>query len=484
MPTTPQVRFKQFETEEIGMGFNNESGLAIGTALEGFEVHEDPSAPGQVVTSSITIVTSHEELMSKLNMSFAAQGRYGFFSASAKAEFSDSSNFNSTSTFLLARCVVRNPLKRGKGFRVTGPAQALLSSNRFDEFKRAFGDGFVRGLQTGGEFYSVVRITSVSTTHQSSLAASLQAEANGLIASGSFKLAFANANSQESTRSEFVATMFQMAGSGASISPVAEISEVIARWKSFPAIVAAAPVAYETEVATYDTLPLPLPTPEEQEDFLLAMVDAREKKLRYIQTRNDLEFARIHPLFFEGLPSSDILLTNTNTYAKLINAVVNHATMLSRGQISPPVLFDPTGLTPPIIEPAPVPLARSTSSSSVSMPNMVGLDSFWILPMLQCLFENRDDDRKVNLCMNLRLGVNNELSSPLSREVVEFLAFIAQQAGPFIPSKLRILEDDHPGSMSHPGQEGYVFVRAQLPAAGTLVSKGSEVVLFTEQTRA
>jgi hypothetical protein len=54
----------------------------------------------------------------------------------------------------------------------------------------------------------------------------------------------------------------------------------------------------------------------------------------------------------------------------------------------------------------------------------------------------------------------------------------------FIPSKPRILEDDHPGSMSHPGQEGYVFVRAQLPAAGTLVSKGSEVVLFTEQTRA
>jgi hypothetical protein len=361
MPKVDQVRRIQFKDEEIGMGFNSETGLAVGSPLEGFAVREDAAAPGMQVSASITIVTSHEELMSTLNMSFAAQGRYGFYSGSAKAQFSDSSNFNSTSTFLVAKCVVRNPLKRGKDFQVKSQAQDLLDSKRFDEFKAAFGDSFVRGLQTGGEFYSVVRITSVSSSSQTSLATSLQAEANGLLASGSFKAEFALANKQESTKSEFVATMFQMAGSGASISPVAEISDVIARWKNFPAIAAAAPVAYETEVATYDTLPLQVPTPEEQEDFLLALVDAREKKLFYIQTRNDLDFAIQNPLFFESLPASELLLAAKNTYTKLINGVMDHAIKLSRGQVNPPRLFDPASLTPPVNEPAGIALRRATT---------------------------------------------------------------------------------------------------------------------------
>ncbi|WP_214324795.1 hypothetical protein [Nonomuraea sediminis] len=88
-----------------------------------------------------------------------------------------------------------------------------------DFASRAFGDSFVRGLQTGGEFYAVIRITSVSVSHQTSLAATLQAEANGLVASGSFKAAFEEANKSASTRSVYTATMFQKAGSGALISP-------------------------------------------------------------------------------------------------------------------------------------------------------------------------------------------------------------------------------------------------------------------------
>lgn len=256
MPNVPQVRRVIFNDEEIGMGFNSASGLAVGTALESFTVGANPDAGGMEVTASITIVNSHEELMENLGMSFEAQGRYGFYSGSAKAKFSESSNFNTTSTFLIARCLVENPLKRGKNFKVTAAAQGLLNSQQFDEFKKAFGDSFVRGLQTGGEFYAVIRITSVSTSTQSSLAATLQGEANGLVASGSFKVAFETASSSASTRSEFTATMFQKAGSGAQIAPTVEISEVISRFKQFPSIASASAAAYETEVATYDTIPL------------------------------------------------------------------------------------------------------------------------------------------------------------------------------------------------------------------------------------
>jgi hypothetical protein len=377
MPRVPQVRTIIFNDEEIGMGFNSESGLAVGTALEDFTIQENPSASGQEVTADITILNSHEELMENLGMSFEAQGRYGFFSGSAKAKFAETSNFNSTSTFLVARCIVKNPMRRGKNFKVSPDAKALLDANRFPEFKKAFGDSFVRGLQTGGEFYSIIRITSVSTSRQGELAATLQAEANGLVASGSFSAAFSQANTSSSTRSEHTATMYQKAGSGAQIAPTVQISEVIDRFKKFPEIAKTSAAAYGTEVATYDTLPLPVPTPEEQEDFLLALADAREKKLRFIQTRNDLEFALRNPSFFQALPSSETLSGVSTVYTKLINAVMSHAIKLSRGQITPPQLFDPSALSPPLVEPTPIPLQRAAGPivppGQIEVPNFIGL---------------------------------------------------------------------------------------------------------------
>ena len=69
--------------------------------------------------------------MRRVGMSFEAHGRYGLFAGSAKAEFSESSNYNSTSTFLVARCIVQNPFRRGKDFRVTQPAQEAADGPPF-----------------------------------------------------------------------------------------------------------------------------------------------------------------------------------------------------------------------------------------------------------------------------------------------------------------------------------------------------------------
>jgi hypothetical protein len=371
MPEIAQVRKIIFNDEEIGMGFNSQSGLAVGTALEGFEIPESPL--GQTVSSHIEIVHSHDKLMSSLGMSFEAQGRYGFFSASAKASFAESSSYNSNSTFLVASVVVQNPLTRGRGFRVIEhPAKDLLDAMHFDDFTKAFGDSFVRGLQTGGEFYAVIRITSVSTETQSALAASLQAEANGLVASGSFKLEFNKSNSSASTRSEYTATMYQKAGTGAQIAPTVTIDEVLKRFKEFPAIAKKSPGSYETEVVTYDTIPLPVPTPEEQEAFVSALADARTKKLYYLQTRNDLEFARQNPEFFDDLPPAAALTDAASDYTQLINAVTRHAIELSRGHLDPPTFFDPSVLSPPLAEPDQIDLKRKVPDL-IDVVSLVGL---------------------------------------------------------------------------------------------------------------
>lgn len=372
-----QIRRVIFNDEEIGMGFNSDTGLAVGTALEGFSIGVNPAAPGAEVVASISVINTHEELQKSLGMSLEAHGRYGFFSGSAKAEFAESARYNSTSTFLVARVVVQNPLTRGKGFQVTVPARELLNPSRVAEFKTAFGDSFVRGLQTGGEFYAVVRITSVSEATQSSLAAALAAEMNGLMASGGFKAAFETANSNERTRTEFHAMMYQKAGSAAEIAPTVGIDEVLRRYREFPSIAKASAAAYEAEIASYDTLPLPVPPAQETEDFLFALADTREKKLRYLQARNDLQFALQKPEFFRELPSADTLINTISVYEKLINTAMAHGIKLTKGQMSPPKIFDPTEMVPPIAEPSPIPLKRIKSegltlvAGSHSFPNNV-----------------------------------------------------------------------------------------------------------------
>ncbi len=352
-------------------------------------------------------------------------------SASVKAEFTESSTYNSTSTFLVAKVIVQNPFKRGVDFSLKQSAKDVLDDlvTGVDNFKKAFGDSFVRGLQTGGEFYAVIRITSISSTTQRELSKSLEEEYYGLATSGSFERKFNQANTSASTRSELNATMFQKAGIGDQISPTTEISEVMARVKQFPTIVQENPVAYETEVATYDTLPLPIPTPEEQESFLLALRDARDRKLHYVQSKNDLEFPRRNPVFFEELPADDILVTAITVYAKLINAVMDHGIKLSKGQMNPPRVFDPSLLQPPLAEPAPILLRRAAPPvlPTIRVPNFIGVDEFEWEAAGRCLSAASIDD-----CLAGTVFTDQDdhpVPMGINREIAEFYV-LCMRGGP------------------------------------------------------
>jgi hypothetical protein len=470
----PQVRRLMFTSERVGMGFNSDSGLAVGTPfiLNDIVVEADPRAPGQEVFSEITIINTHEELIRSIGMSVEAQGRYGFFSGALKAQFAESTKYNSTSTILTAKVIVQNPFKRGRDFNLTEPAKGLLNPLQKETFTKAFGDSFVRGLQTGGEFYAVVRLTSVSTAKQAELAASLQAAYNGVVASAEFEAKFKEANLSSSTRSEFSGMMYQRAGTGEKISVLTKIDDILERVENFPKIVQAEPVAYEVEVATYDTLPLPLPTPEEQEDFLFALHDAREKKLSFLQTKNDLEFARSHPEFFEGLPSDDVLSNAITVYTKLTNAVMSHGIELSRGRMKPPRLFDPSELPTPIVVPAPIPLKRKTvPGPTIPVPDLFGWTDADVTRALKCLA--RDD---VSTCIGEKLIQLAEEHSP----------------GEAFPDGLLFEEDNRPffeflklvsaGTLrltfnpAVPGT-GSFRVNTQIPGAGALLAPGDEVRL-------
>ena len=349
MPAIAQVRRLNYNGEDIGMGFNSDTGLAVGTALDFSPPTGDRP---QEAEGSVTIITSHEELMEALHMSAQVEGRYAFSSAGGKVDFAKNTAYNSASTFVVARLVINNAVSRGTNFKLKPDAQRLLDAGQLDTFTKAFGDSFVRAHYDGGEFYAVMRVTSVDSRTETALTTQLHLSLQTGLAGGDFQGALANANKSDKTRSDFFVSYYQKGGSGsAEIGTTLDLDAIKKRLKDFPDAVKNHPFPYYIEVATYDTIPIPLPSKEQQEDFLAALADADEKKLKYLQLRNDCEFAAEHPEFFHDPPPRPALLSAAATFLQLANAAIAHAVNLSNGRIVPPQLFDPSKLTPPVTVP-------------------------------------------------------------------------------------------------------------------------------------
>jgi hypothetical protein len=232
----PQIMVIPFDGQEIGQGFNSETRESIGTGLSVTSGSEDPFADGQDVTTSFQMVTDQDSLMEAMGMSASVDARYALFSGGAKMSFAESHAVNSFSSFIAGRCLVKNAQRRGHGFKLTDDAKALLATAQgMDDFKTAFGDMFVRSLNTGGEFLVVARITSVSEDHQRSLTASLHGEYTGIIAGGSFSAAFNTAMSETKNRTEVTVWMSQSGGIGAQAAFTGpDATKILARLTDFP----------------------------------------------------------------------------------------------------------------------------------------------------------------------------------------------------------------------------------------------------------
>ncbi|SDP44804.1 hypothetical protein [Afipia sp. GAS231] len=366
-----QVIMIPYDGQEIGQGYNTETRESIGTALDVTNIAEDPAANGQQVTTIFESVTSQESLMESLGISASMDVRYGLFSGGAKFDFAQQHAVNSFSSFIAGRCNVQNAIRHGHGFKLNDDASALVRAQRMDDFKTAFGDMFVRSLKTGGEFDVVARITSVSEEHQSSLSASLHAEYNGLVASGSFQASFNQAMRDTNNRTEVTVFMSQAGGIGGQASFTGpDATKILQRLSDFPASVHDHPVGFEVEIASYDIIPIPIPTAEEREDRQLVLQDCFNQKMGFLKALSDLDFllSENADLFFENLPPQTDLLKFQGQYRGALNGLMAHAIKVSTGKMDPPQMF--------VANPAPPPLnfrKKPFNTAPVTIPNWSGM---------------------------------------------------------------------------------------------------------------
>ncbi len=350
----------------LGRGVNPLTGECIGKALK--VLSKETAVSGGDAIYDVQITESYDSLMQSIGLSIEASGRYGLFSSEGKFGLSEKSNFNSQSTFVVASCRVLNAFEMIDEYEVRPEAQRLLEEP--DKWKTTFGTYFVRGLQSGGEFYIVFQTTSTSQETQSALSASFQAACQLMVAAAEFEMAYNQAKTSTSQKTMTSILMYQRAGQDEQLSYVTDPAGIIQRLKDFPRIARSNPAGYEVEIADYNTLALPEVNDQEVADREASLTDCARLRLKFMTRRNEIDFARENREFFADLPPDDELAELWGKYSRAVAAVQLHAQKIA-GRRVPPTIFDPSALQPPLDLPL-VNFKRVDVPSDIPVPSLIG----------------------------------------------------------------------------------------------------------------
>jgi hypothetical protein len=130
-------------------------------------------APGGSGGFQMLQIRQTSDLEDHLGISADASAGVGLFSASDRFSFSRDCKIQANSISLLLTCTQQN------GFvQITEPildeaASAVVSNGQSDLFSQRYGDRFVAGLESGGQFFGVIRIEVRSETDHQTIENSL-----------------------------------------------------------------------------------------------------------------------------------------------------------------------------------------------------------------------------------------------------------------------------------------------------------------------
>ena len=242
---------------DIGVGVNLLTGEALVKGVTGTVV--PPDATGQRVESRIIRIEDISSLYTSLGVGVSASGSYMGFSASAKVDFADSCGFNEHSIYLLVSVVVTNTLTRMDSPALIPEASLLLENNKPDRFRERFGDVYVAGIHTGGEYFAVFQITGTDETEKESLSTLVSGAFSTIGASADLSVSIQKAKQESHSHLDMRVITFQNGGSDTSQDQ--DPGQIMAKAHNFaPSLQgnnAHFAVAYSILPESYRTLDLP-----------------------------------------------------------------------------------------------------------------------------------------------------------------------------------------------------------------------------------
>lgn len=310
----------------LGLGIDDLTGAVGSLSAVTFTTTKaaigDEGMEGEYDTS---LVYSVEQMYNSLKINVNAEGRYGLFSAEGKFSFAENSRFNSTSTFLVARADIQNAFTRMENPMPTEDAKDLVRDGKQELFRKRYGDLFIRGVKSGGQYIAILSITNKMQEDQRELGIALKASFDSIAAGGSLSVNIQNTIARLSSTSEIRVSIYQRGGSAEQISYTGTVEEVMNRLKTFATAVQENPKAYSVQAASYDTLIFPnapnwFDIKRQQE----VLEDSMKKRLQLQTIRNDIEMVLLHPEYFKSPPDQATLSNWSSTVTNELNELDRH----------------------------------------------------------------------------------------------------------------------------------------------------------------
>jgi hypothetical protein len=288
-----------------------------------------PTAMGNRVTFECITADDSESLHKALDVSVEAQGAYMGFSANAKVDYASECDSSSFSSYVIVKCTVENAMQTLDNPQFVDDAKELILNANSERFRQRFGDYFISGIKTGGQYYGIYQIISTSESDRENIKVAVRAAYKTIGASAQLDAAVQTATSHSKNHTEVNIHVFRE-GSLKAIS--IEPAQIIEDARNFPDEVEGENAfPYSVILQSYTGLKSPNDAynyidTQVQQDALLEM-SRRRFTLKALY--DDLGFVVKHPDDFQMADGSDVnvdeIVAKRNEVATLLNALDQRA---------------------------------------------------------------------------------------------------------------------------------------------------------------
>jgi hypothetical protein len=454
---------------KIGLGYDQLSGeITPSAGVKGDSVTPIQQAKGQKISLDCVTIEDIESLSKQLGVSVAAGGSYMGFSASAKVDYVNSCNFSSYSTYVLVKVSVQNVFESMDNPIFNEDSIELISNGNTARFRERFGDCFISGIKTGGEFFAIYQITSTSQTDRESVAVKVHAAYRTVGAGADLDVAVNTANEHTKNRTEVQIHVFRLGS-------IQEIpmnpSEIMTHAKRFPKDVTGEnSYPFAVLLQPYNRLESPndrfnFYELQQQQD---ALQDMARRRFNLLKLKNDIAFILKYPSDFQNPDGSAVDVNHLTSIGTKVSTAINDlqrkaaacardATSCDIPSFSELDSFRAPALRPGQAEPPPI-------EEFIKVPNFVGLT-------LSAILATR--------YYGPGFSAAQQAAQDNAQGGADCLA-------PYIdgfPSEFWKLSGDAEGDPRYPGLIENDLVIGQTPPAGALVLAGTKLKLTLKGPR-
>lgn len=294
------------EGMNLGLGYNSASNIVhpVPAFVNVGNTYSVSMAQGQEVYMRIELLSNTLSLAEQMGVSASASLSYALTNkGSAKAFFSQSSKQNNYSIYVLVQIYVTNNttlLDLTKNYELKPEAKKLLPQNQ-PEFIQQYGESFVSGIITGGEFIGILEIKSESDQEFQEIKTKLKGSGNwgayDIKGSATFEKKLEEVTSEYS----LTTTVLKRGGTGpflenltreSFIKEALEFPEKVKGDNAYP---------YAALLTSFNNIPREIPFYLDITNQTSTLDRLGKWRQQLLNLLNDMEYARENPREFPGI---------------------------------------------------------------------------------------------------------------------------------------------------------------------------------------